>query len=84
MSAVSRLEITNVYADDSTAKVTVTNIRPENIQGGNHIERIRNAIMQFNAVKGGELATKMKSKNGFNWVGIKRARILTTDTNYIF
>lgn len=82
MAAVSKLEITNLFADDTTLKVTVNDIRPENINS--RISAIRAQIQNFNRNEGGTLATKMKSKNGFNWVGIKRARIITTDTNYIF
>lgn len=82
MAAVAKLEVTNVFADDSTLKVTVNDIKPENINS--RIAAIRSQVVNFNHNHGGTLTTKMKSKNGFNWVGIKRVRIITTDTNYIF
>ena len=82
MPAVSRLEVTNVFADDSTLKVTINDIKPQNINS--RIEAIRTQVKNFNNASGGTLATKMKSKNGFDWIGIKRVRLITTDTNYIF
>lgn len=82
MAIVSRLEVTNIFADDSTLKVTINDIRPENINP--NIENIRSQVIAFNNNSGGELSPKMKSKNGYNWVGIKKVRIVTTDTNYIF
>lgn len=82
MAAVSKLEITNVFADETKAKVTIDNIKPENISG--NVESIRQQVMNFNNNNGGNLATKMKSKNGFNWTGISQVRIITTDTTYIF
>lgn len=82
MAAVSKLEITNVFADETKAKVTIDNIKPENISG--NVESIRQQVMNFNNNNGGTLATKMKSKNGFNWTGISQVRIITTDTTYIF
>lgn len=82
MSAVSKLEVTNVFADDSTLKVTIGDIKPQNINS--RIEQIRTQVKNFNDTAGGTLAGKMKSKNGFDWIGIKRVRLITTDTNYIF
>lgn len=83
MAAVSRLEVTNVFADDSTAKVTIDNIKPENI-GNTQIETIRAQVIQFNNAQGGTLAPKMKSKNGFNWTGIKKVQVVTVDKTVIF
>ena len=83
MAAVSRLEVTNVFADDSTAKITIDNIKPENMTG-TQTEVIRSQIKSFNNNSGGTLATKMKSKNGFNWVGIKKVQIVTTDKTVLF
>lgn len=83
MAAVARLETTNVFADDTTAKITIDNINPANMTG-TQIESIRAQVMQFNAQQGGALATKMKSKNGFNWIGIKKVQIVTTDKDVIF
>lgn len=83
MAAVSRLEVTNVFADNSTAKITIDNIKPENMSGS-QIEVIRSQVMTFNNNNGGTLATKMKSKNGFNWVGIKKVQIVTIDKTVLF
>lgn len=83
MAAVARLETTNVFADDTTAKVTIDNINPANLTG-TQIENIRSQVKAFNAAQGGTLATKMKSKNGFNWVAIKKVQIVTTNKVIIF
>lgn len=83
MAAVSRLEVTNVFADDSTAKITIDNIKPENMTP-TQIEVIRSQVMAFNNNNGGTLSTKMKSKNGFNWTGIKKVQIVTTDKTVLF
>lgn len=82
MATVARLEVTNVFADDSTAKVTIDNIKPLNITG--NIDNIKNQVKNFNNSNGGELAPKMKSKNGFNWVGIKKVQIVYTDKTILF
>ncbi len=83
MAAVSRLEVTNVFADDSTAKIAIDNIKPENMTG-TQIEVIRSQVMAFNNNNGGALSTKMKSKNGFNWIGIKKVQIVTSDKTVLF
>lgn len=83
MAATSKIEFTNLFADDSTLKISVDNIRPENL-GNSQVETIKTRVQQFNSEQGGELAPKMKSKNGFNWIGIKAVRIVTTDKTYIF
>lgn len=80
MAVVSRLETTNVFADDSTAKITIDNIYPDNL----NLANIRNSVIQFNAAQGGTLASKMKSKHGFDWVAIKKVQIVTTDKEVIF
>lgn len=84
MAAVSKLVVTNLFADDSTLKITVDNIKPDNIKSSAQIENIRSKVKAFNAANGGTLATKMKSKNGFNWIGIKAVQIVTTDKVVIF
>lgn len=84
MAAVAKLTVTNLFADESTLKITVDNIKPENITSGAQIEAIRARCKQFNAEEGGTLSTKMKSKNGFNWIGIKAVEIITTDKTVIF
>lgn len=83
MAAVAKLEITNVFADNDTAKIVVDNINPSTLDG-TQIEHIRSQIIAFNTAQGGELATKMKSKNGFNWTGIKKAQIVITDKTVLF
>lgn len=82
MAIIAKLEITNVFADDTTAKVTVDNIKPENINS--NIQNIKTTIQNFNSNQGGTLSTKMKSKNGFNWTGIKKAQIIYTDKVILF
>ena len=83
MAAVSKLEVTNVFADDTTIKISVDNIRPQNLDA-TQIAAIKTKVKAFNAASGGDLAPKMKSKNGFNWVGIKKVQITTTDKTVIF
>lgn len=80
MAATQKLTIRNVFADDTKLTITINNINPQNGINPNAKAIIKN----FNANKGGELATKMKSKNGANWVGIDRAVVTTTDREYIF
>lgn len=84
MSAVSKLITTALFADETSLKITVDNIKPENITSGAQIEEIRQRCKQFNNDRGGTLSTKMKSKNGFNWIGIKAVQIVTTDKTVIF
>lgn len=84
MAAISKLVTTALFADETTLKITVDNIKPENITSGAQIEEIRQRCKQFNAQQGGTLSTKMKSKNGFNWIGIKAVQIVTTDKTVIF
>ena len=81
MAAVSKLEVTNVFADNTTAKVTIDNIRPSNISD---TTTIKTTVNNFNTNQGGALATKMKSKNGFNWIGISKVQIVTTDKTVLF
>lgn len=84
MAAISKLVVTNLFADESTLKITVDNIKPENITNGAQIEAIRARCKEFNRVQGGDLSTKLKSKNGFNWIGIKGVQIVTSNKNVIF
>lgn len=80
MAAVTKLALKCVYADDTSDTITIDNINPT--AGVN--PDIKNIIKNFNDAKGGTLADKMKSKNGFNWVGISAATITTTNRTYIF
>lgn len=84
MAAVSKLEITNLFADDTKIKITIDNLNPSVINSESAIENIKTKVKAFNDAKGGELANKMKSKNGFNWVGITKVNIVTTERTYIF
>lgn len=80
MAAVTKLAITNVFADDTTIKITIDNLKRENL----NTSQIKEKVKAFNDANGGDLATKMKSKNGFNWIGIKAVQITTTNREYIF
>lgn len=80
MAAVAKLSIRNVFADETKATITIDNINPT--LGVN--PNIKTIIRNFNAQSGGELTTKMKSKNGANWIGIDKATIIETDRTYIF
>ena len=83
MAAVAKIGVTAVFADETTAKITIDNINPTTMTP-TAIENIRSQCVTFNNTSGGTLATKMKSKNGFNWIGIKAVDITTTDKNVIF
>lgn len=80
MAATGKLTVRAVFADDTTATISIDNINPT--VGTN--PNLRSIIMNFNANKGGELAGKMKSKNGYDWVGIDKAYFTITDRQYIF
>lgn len=80
MAAVSKLEITNIFEDQTTLKISIDGINPE--VGIN--PNFKSIVQNFNNTQGGTLATKMRSKNGYNWIGIKAARLVTTDRTYIF
>lgn len=80
MAAVGKLAIRAVFADDSKATITIDNINPQT--GVN--PQIKNIIINFNTERGGTLADKMKSKNGFSWIGIDSATYTVTNRQYIF
>lgn len=80
MSAETKIAFQNVFADDSKNTFTINNIKKSNL----NLNDIENKVKAFNAAHGGTLATKMKSKNGFNWVGISKVTVTTTDRTYIF
>lgn len=80
MAAVGKLAIRCVFADETKQTITIDKINPASGVNTN----IRQIIMQFNDAAGGTLASKMKSKNGFNWIGIDKAVYTVTDRNYIF
>lgn len=80
MAAVGKLTLRVVFADETKTSINIDNINPT--AGVN--PNIKNIIKEFNTAKGGDLATKMKSKNGFNWIGIDRAYYTVTNRQYIF
>lgn len=80
MAAETKIAFQNVFADDSKNTFTINNIKKTNL----NLNDIEMKIKAFNAAKGGTLATKMKSKNGFNWVGISKVSVTTTDRTYVF
>lgn len=80
MASSQRLTIRNVFADDTKITITVDNINPQ--VGVN--PNLKQIIADFNAQSGGTLTTKMKSKNGANWIGIDKATVTETERNYIF
>lgn len=80
MAAETKIVLKCGYADDTSETINVAGINPE--VGTN--PNIKNILKQFNMEKGGSLATKMQSRNGFNWIAIKAATIVTTNRRYIF
>lgn len=78
MTTVSKLEVTNLFEDGTTAKIVIDNINPSTMTT-EQIETIRSQCIAFNRNDGGDLATKMKSKNGTNWIGIKQVKLTTTE-----
>ena len=83
MAATTRIEVTNEFADSTRAKIVINNINPSTMTA-ERIEAIRTQIYNFNIAHGGTLATKMKSSNGFNWIGISKVNIVTTNKVVIF
>lgn len=75
-----KLSIRAVFADDTKETITINNINPQVGVNPNMVT----LIMNFNSAKGGDLASKMKSKNGANWIGIDKATTIETRRNYIF
>lgn len=83
MDATTKFSLQAVFADETTSTFTVNDIDPQSVTS-QLINNARQTIMNFNANKGGALASKMKSKNGFNWIGIKSFNVITTERTYIF
>lgn len=80
MAAVTKLAVRNVFTDDTKVTITIDNLRRNNVS----ITNIKNKVQAFNNAEGGTLATKMKSKNGANWIGIDKVTLTTTERTYIF
>lgn len=80
MAAVTKLAVRAVFADETKTTITINNLHRDNLAPA----QIRRKVMDFNDAKGGSLTTKLKSKNGYNWIGIDKVTITTTDRTYIF
>lgn len=80
MAAVTKLAVRNVFADDTKVTITIDNLKKSNV----NIDNIKTKVRAFNAAHGGELSTKLKSANGFNWTGIDKVTMTTTERTYIF
>lgn len=80
MASVQKLSIRAVFADDTKNTITIDNINPE--VGVN--PNLKTIIDNFNQNKGGALASKMKSKNGADWIQIDSAVVTETERTYIF
>lgn len=80
MAATQKLTLRCVFSDDTTATFSIDGINPEN----GVVADIKQRILDFNAAKGGDLSTKLKSKNGGNWIAIDKMYTTTTNRVYIF
>lgn len=80
MAVTARIETTCVFADNETKKISVDDILPNNLD----ISQIKNTVINFNNNQGGTLSSKMKSKNGANWTGIKKVQIVYTNKTVLF
>lgn len=80
MDSTVKLNIRCVFADDTKETVTINNINPAVGINSNMVMIIK----QFNTQQGGALASKMKSRNGANWIGIDKATTVETRRTYIF
>lgn len=83
MAATTKFALKLLFEDDTNTTLTIDPINPSTVTS-QLINSARQTIMNFNAQRGGELATKMKSKNGFNWIAIKTFTITNTERTYIF
>lgn len=80
MAATTKLNVRCVFADETKATIAIDNLKKNNLS----ISNIKNMVANFNNSSGGTLASKMKSKNGFNWIGIDKVTIVTTERLYYF
>lgn len=83
MAATTKFALKLLFEDDTTTTLTIDSINPSTVTS-QLINSARQTIMNFNAQRGGTLASKMKSKNGFNWIAIKSFTITNTERTYIF
>lgn len=83
MAATTKFSLKLLFEDDTTTTLTIDSINPATVTS-QLINSARQTIMNFNTQRGGSLASKMKSKNGFNWIAIKSFTITNTDRTYIF
>lgn len=80
MAKTGKLSIRVVFADDTKNTFNIDNINPS--VGVN--PNLTQIIEEFNANNGGELSSKMKSKNGANWIKIDSVYYTETEREYIF
>lgn len=80
MAATTKLNVRCVFADETKATIAIDNLKKNNLS----ISNIKSMVANFNNSAGGTLASKMKSKNGFNWIGIDKVTIVTTERLYYF
>lgn len=80
MTATMKLNLKVLFADETSSTITIDNINPS--VGVN--PNIRAIIRQFNDSEGGTLTSKLKSKNGANWIKITKAESVVTNRDYIF
>ena len=83
MAATTKFSLKLLFEDDTTTTLTLDSINPATVTS-QLINSARQTIMNFNANRGGNLASKLKSKNGFNWIAIKSFTITNTERTYIF
>lgn len=83
MASTTKFSLKLLFEDDTTTTLTIDSINPASVTS-QLINSARQTIMNFNANRGGTLASKLKSKNGFNWTAIKSFTITNTDRTYIF
>lgn len=80
MAKTGKLSVRVVFADDTKNTFNIDNINPS--VGVN--PNLTQIIEEFNANNGGELSSKMKSKNGANWIKIDSVYYTETEREYIF
>lgn len=73
----TKLTFKVVFADDTTDTITINNVNPNKINPD-----LKSIVRNFNAQQGGDLASKMQSKSGANWIGISAVSLTTTVRDY--
>lgn len=72
---------TCVFADDTTAKVTLNNVDYDNLMQ-NYVSTFKTRLREFN--ENPTASNTMLSKSGAAWVGISGATAKKTVRNYVF